>query len=119
VTGGYFYLASPYSIYKHGLDAAYQVACEAAGLLMQAGVPVFSPIAHSHGIAAYGGIDPLSHDIWLPADEPFMDAAKGLIVLQEDGWADSYGIAQEMAAFALADKPIHYMRPGVVPAGLI
>lgn len=114
----FYYLASPYSKYPGGLDEAYRVACRAAALLIKAGVPVFAPIAHSHGPAMLGGIDPLSHDIWLPADEPMMRAAKGLIVLKAESWQDSYGMAEEIRAFEEAGKPIVYMEPGVVPEGL-
>lgn len=111
----YFYLASPYSKFPTGLDAAFSLACANAALLVKAGVKVFSPIAHSHPVAQVGGIDPLDHEIWLPADAPFMRNAHGLIVLRASGWQDSHGIAEEMNAFKAAGKPIIYMDPGVVP----
>ena len=44
----FWYLASPYSKYPEGTQAAFEMACWQAGLLIRAGVPVFSPIAHSH-----------------------------------------------------------------------
>jgi hypothetical protein len=112
----FHYLASPYSAHPDGMEHAYRDACAAAALLIRAGVPVFSPIAHSHGIAEIGGIDPASHAIWLPADAPMMRAAMGLIVLQLPGWDMSIGVAAEIAEFRLAGKPVRYMTPGVVPA---
>lgn len=115
---GFFYLATPYSKYADGLDAAFTDAAQQAALLVRAGVPVFSPIAHSHPIAMQGGIDPLDHAIWLPADEPFMRAARGLIVCKLVGWKASYGVSVEIRAFRKAGKPVVYMDPGVVPAGL-
>ncbi len=115
----FWYLATPYSKYEAGLEAAFRLACWNAAKLIQAGVRVYSPIAHTHPVAVHGGIDPYDHGIWLPADAPFMDAACGLIVLTAKGWEESYGIRCEIEAFQKAGKPIHYMEPGVVPAALL
>jgi hypothetical protein len=114
----YFYLASPYSKYHAGIEVAFGIVCQNAALLVQAGIPVYSPIAHTHPIAIHGDIDPLDHSIWLPADKPFMDAACGLIVCQMAGWKDSYGVSFEIEAFKKAFKPIHMMEPGIVPKAL-
>ena len=110
-----FYLASPYSKYPAGRERAFIEACFNAGLLIGAGVPVYSPIAHSHPIARYSGLDPLDHAIWMPADEPMMRASQGLIVLKLESWEKSYGIGVEIATFQLAERPIFYMEPGFVP----
>jgi hypothetical protein len=115
----YWYLATPYSKFPGGLDAAFRLACEAAGLLIRAGVPVHSPIAHTHPVAIACGMDPLDHSIWLPADKPMMDAASGLIVLRAESWERSYGISVEIDEFRDAGKPILFMDPGVVPASLM
>lgn len=111
----FWYCASPYSAHPDGMEVAYREACEAAALLIRAGVPVFSPIAHSHGIAHIGGIDPASHAIWLPADAPMMQAAMGLIVLRLRGWMQSVGVAAEVAEFQRAGKPIRHMQRGFLP----
>jgi len=112
---GFWYLASPYSKYAAGIEEAFRAICREAALLVAAGVPVFSPIAHTHPIAVHGEIDPLAHAIWLPADRPMMNAACGLIVCQMPGWEESYGIGVEVEHFQHAGKPIVFMRPGVVP----
>ena len=112
---GFWYLASPYSKYRLGMHAGFAVACEAAAVLIRAGVAVFSPIAHSHPIAMYGRIDPLDHAVWLPMDRPMMAAAVGLIVLQADGWDASYGVRVEREKFSAARKPEVFMVPGVLP----
>lgn len=116
---GFFYIASPYSKYPDGIYAAYRMACFQSSLLVRAGVPVFSPIAHSHMIAVAGGIDPFDHAIWLPADKPLMDASRGLIMLMADSWRESYGMQKELEAFKAAGKPIVYMQPNVVPPELL
>lgn len=115
----YWYIASPYSAYHSGRDEAFRDAAAQAALLMEAGVPVFSPIAHSHPISQMlsAGFD--THETWMRADAPFMRAAKGLIVCMMEGWDRSKGVAQEIETFTAAGKPIVYMRPGVVPPEVI
>lgn len=115
----YWYLATPYSKYPGGIEEAFKVACRAAADLILAGVKVYSPIAHTHPIAIHGEIDPYAHDIWLPADEPFMDAAHGLIVLRADTWEKSYGIGVEIEHFKKLGRPVIYMDPGVVPSEVL
>lgn len=105
----FFYLATPYSKYPGGLEAAFIEACRATAKLIREGRRVYSPIAHTHPVAIHGGIDPYDHGIWLPADAPFMDTAEGLIVVKMKGWEESYGISEEIKAFELAGKPIEYM----------
>lgn len=105
----YFYLASPYSRFPAGLELAFQEACKATAALIRLGVRVYSPIAHTHPCAILGEIDPYDHKIWLPADEPFMRLASGLIVLKMESWEISYGIAEEIKVFEAAGKPIVYM----------
>ena len=106
---GFLYLATPYSKYRGGLDAAFIQAAKAAAVLTKAGIGVFSPIAHTHPIAVHGAIDPLDHAIWLPADAPLMAAAVGMVVVKMDGWQESYGIKKEIEAFEAMGKPIEYM----------
>jgi hypothetical protein len=114
-----WYLATPYSKFPGGIDAAFDLACAEAGRLIAAGVPVFSPIAHTHPIAKMCGMDPLDHTIWMPADEPMMGAASGLIMLMAPSWEQSYGMEVERQAFQAAGKPICWMVPGTVPADLL
>lgn len=116
---GFYYLATPYSKYSAGLDSAFKLACWQTGLLIRAGVPVFSPIAHTHPIAQACRMDPLDHAVWMPADAPMMNAARGLIVCMAEGWDISYGVGFEIEAFRKAGKPIIYMRVGEVPAELV
>jgi hypothetical protein len=103
------YLASPYSRYPAGIDAAHRDACRAAAYLIRRGVHVFCPIAHTHPIALHGALDPRNHDLWLALDRKMMDAAAGLIVVMMEGWDTSVGIRHEMTVFANARKPISYL----------
>lgn len=109
IKSGYFYLGTPYSRYPGGIEAGFLAACRATAALIRAGVPVYSPIAHTHPVALAGGMDPLDHSIWLPADRPMMDAAHGLIVAMLPTWAESRGLAHEIEVFEAAGKPIVYL----------
>lgn len=113
---GYWYLATPYSLYPGGLDAAANEAARFAGYLIKHGVRVFSPIAHSHAIAKAAGIDPVDLDLWIEADKPFMPPAIGLIVGCIEGWEDSKGVEQEIGIFHEAGKLVIYMEPPPVPS---
>ena len=108
---GFWYLATPYSKYVGGLEAAHVAACQMAGNLMKLGIPIFCPIAHSHSISKHGGVPALDHEVWLPADKPMMDAAYGLIVGKLNGWQTSFGISEEIRCFQSAKKLVHYICP--------
>jgi hypothetical protein len=115
----FWYLATPYSKYPDGIEAAFRAACEQSALLVKAGIPIFCPIAHTHPVAIQGGIDPFDHEIWLPADEPFMHLACGLIFCKLPSWEISYGMNEERKVFTAAGKPILDMEPGSVPDALL
>jgi hypothetical protein len=105
------YLATPYSRYPGGIDKAFEDAAALAARLMLQGLKVYSPIAHTHPLAIYGGINPLDHAIWLPFDESMMDVAHVLIVAHMLGWQESHGIAHEVDFFASCFKPIFDLDP--------
>lgn len=111
----FWYLATPYSKFPFGPDAAHKVACVAAGLLIQAGVPAYSPIAYTHPVAKACDIDPMDLELWLKVDAPMIAAAHGIIVLAAPTWEVSSGIRHEREAFKKAGKPEIFMTPGVVP----
>jgi len=106
---GFVYLATPYSLYPGGQGAAYQDACRAAAWFVRHGIGCFCPIAHTHGIASFGQLSLTDHELWLPADRPFMDAARALVVAQMPTWERSHGIAHEIEVFRASQKPIVYL----------
>jgi len=107
--GGYWYLATPYSGYPAGTQRAFVEASKVAAAFVRAGIPVYSPIAHTHPIAVHGGMDPLACDQWLLLDRVFEPAAVGLIVVKMPSWEKSHGISEEIKWFDGANKPIMYM----------
>jgi hypothetical protein len=105
------YLATPYSRYPAGLHQAFIDASALAALLLTMGVKCYSPIAHTHPLALYGGLDPLDHALWLGFDAVMMDRCEVLIVAHLSGWQESRGIAHEVEVFAAAGKPIYDLEP--------
>ena len=113
-----FYLATPYSKYREGWVKAYEMACRNAAFLLQQGVPLFSPIAHTHSIALYSDVDPGDAQFWLDADWPILTKCDGLIVVMADGWKESYGVSTEIEFMTCRHRPIFYMQPMIMPVGL-
>lgn len=111
---GVWYLATPYTRYKGGLEAAFRDACGVAAELMKAGVPTFSPIAHSHPIACYGEMSLTDHELWMGLDRPHMEAAVGCIVAMLPGWEVSRGVAHEIDYFKAAGKPYYLLDPSTM-----
>lgn len=94
---GYWYLATPYSKWTHGLQDANTVAQMLAARLLELRLPIYSPIAHTHGIAEFvTGVDKRDHEFWLAADKPLFDAAYGLLIADLQGWRDSKGVTLEI-----------------------
>ncbi|HOD81766.1 MAG TPA: DUF1937 family protein, partial [Phycisphaerae bacterium] len=73
MTTGMVYLCSPYS---HNDPAVRQwrfdAACRATAAMLKAGLMVFSPIVHSHPVAACG-LDAMDHRFWMRVDRPYLD----------------------------------------------
>jgi hypothetical protein len=115
----FYYLATPYSKFPDGIEAAFEAACQQTALLVRAGVPVFCPIAMTHPVAIHGAIDPYDHEIWIPADEPFMHQACGLIFCKLPSWEVSYGMKVEREFFQNVGRPVIEMTPGIVPEVLL
>ena len=107
---GFWYLATPYSEYEAGIEEAFKEAAKIAGeRFVKNGIPIFCPIAHGHPMTTEANIPVDRYDIWLPQDQPFMDAAIGLIVVQMPGWKESRGVKYEIDVFTEAGKPVVYM----------
>lgn len=108
---GLFYLATVYSKHPKGIHIAYRDACRLAARLMNIGVDVYSPIAHTHGMAVHGKVAPLDHSIWLKFDAKMMERCDALLVAKMDTWEASFGIAHEIGEFKRSQKSIFYLDP--------
>jgi hypothetical protein len=115
----FWYLATPYSKYPKGLEAAYRLAYKHQTLLHLNHIKCFSPIAFCHHEAMALGLDPHDHSIWLPVCAPIMALAKGLIIVKAGSWEISYGIKQEWADFDARGLPVIRMDPFTMPTELL
>ncbi len=115
----FWFLSSPYRRFPRGLEEAARLAAANTGLLMKHGIETFSPIAHSHFIAAVCGIDPTDNVFWCRQNEPYIHKACGLIILKLPTWENSDGIAWERSQFERQKKPEIFMDPGVIPKPLV
>jgi len=111
----FWYLATVYTSHPDGFERAFIEASENAALLVRHGLPIFCPIAHTHPMSVHGGLPPTGHDFWMRVDEPFVEAAHGLIVCKMPNWENSRGIAHEIKKFTAARKRVVWMRPGMIP----
>lgn len=105
------YLASPYSNFPGGIDAAYDAVADVAFRLNGVGVRAYSPILYSHPLAKTWQVDPLDHNLWLEFDEAMMAKADALVVAMLDTWELSHGVDVEVDYFRAAEKPIFWLHP--------
>lgn len=110
-TSSFVYLGAPYSHPKAAVrEFRFHQANVAAAKLMAQGRVVFSPISHSHPIAAY--LDDallLDHEFWMRQDLGILEKAERLIVLRVEGWERSRGVTAEIAHAEQHGIPIEYM----------
>lgn len=92
------------------MESRFEAACRVAGVLMNQGEIVYSPIAHTHPIAVRCDL-PRGWDYWRQFDYDMLAAAQKLVVVKMDGWEQSRGIAGEIEIAATLGKPIEYMEP--------
>ncbi|MBI2191984.1 MAG: DUF1937 family protein [Planctomycetes bacterium] len=105
------YLASPYSHPDPSVrEARFQAACSQAAEMLRCGIPVFSPIAHTHPIAAYGL--PLEWASWEKYDRVFLEMCSEVWILMLDGWRESKGVQAEMELARELGKPVVLVEPG-------
>lgn len=103
------YLASPYSHPDAAVrQSRYEAACEAAGVLARHGYHVFSPIAHSHGIALHGGTGGSWED-WERQDLVMLAKASAFVLLPLEGWKESHGVRVEAEHAARQGLPMLVM----------
>lgn len=111
------YLAVPYShpspVVRH---QRFEAINRYAAHLMQYGLPVFSPISHSHPIEEHFN-EAKSWDFWQIQDLPILKICTSVHVLCLLGMEKSVGVAGEIKAADELDIPVHYVDPRTFPEG--
>lgn len=109
------YLASPYTSFSSQHNAAaeqearFKQVSSMAGQLMEQGMKVFCPIAHSHPIAKYSGINPTDGDFWINQDLAILEHCNKLIVYKMPGWEQSRGVKMEIEFANKHSIPVEYL----------
>ena len=116
---GLLYLATPYSKYPGGIREAFEKAAKVTAAFVRENISVYSPIVNSHPLSVHGGIDAMSHEIWLPYNEYMMNKCDALVVVKMFTWESSIGIAHEINWFYNANKPVLYFDPILLPEPLL
>ena len=114
----YWYVATPFTQYPHGHEAAYVLACQETARFAAARISVMSPIIQGWGLYKFGGLPAVDAEMWRRINRPLMEVAKGCLVVMADGWDISEGVAEEIAYFRSVNKQVRYSAVGAVPTGL-
>jgi hypothetical protein len=107
------YLAIPYSHPDSDvMQKRFEVANMMAGMLMNMGYLVFSPISHSHPIEqaliVNGGIK-RPWEFWKKQDESFVRWCDEVYVGTVEGWKESVGVNAEIKIAQELNKPIFFI----------
>lgn len=105
------YIASPYSRFADGQEAAFVAAAKITGSLIARGLDVFSPIVHGHPLALYGGVPQFDAALWERVNRPYLEWCDELYVATMPGWQESAGVAHEIKYFADNGLPISNVDP--------
>lgn len=109
----FWYLATEYSKFPGGHDAAHDWAVKNMFELVDKGIDVYCPIAHNHTMAKLMDPKDYTHDRFMELDMPFMATSQGLIVVKSPGWETSRGVNFEIGYFSGQGKTIIYYDPNV------
>lgn len=106
------YLATPYSHPDYHIrKLRFDHVTEAAAFFINQGRSIFSPITHSHPIVGNKWQLKSGWNDWKEFDEIVLSTCKELWVLQMDKWAESHGVAGEMALAWGFGIPIRFINP--------
>jgi len=103
------YLATPYSHPDSEIrEQRFRVVNLVAGKLMDAGHLIYSPISHTHPIAIEYNL-PVTWEFWEQQCLAYLKLSERLIVLMQDGWKESVGVAGEIRIAEQLGIPIEYI----------
>lgn len=108
------YLATPFTRYPFGPEAAFIEASRIAGALVKRGLNIFSPIAHSYPLSLYGGLDAMDEELWTRVDAAYLDLCSELYIARMEGWRESKGMRHEIQEFIAMGKPVSFVYPATL-----
>lgn len=109
--GGLVYLATPYSHEQPEVrEQRFLVVNRVAADLMRDGMHIYSPISHTHPIAIAGDL-PKGWDFWEQYARVVLASCVMVIVLRQDGWEQSIGVAAELVIAKEMGLPVEFIDP--------
>lgn len=107
----FWYIASPYTDPEAWVRLRrYEDVMKFTADCMRIGLPVFSPIVHSHILTAKYSL-PYTVDFWEDVNNSMIRPSEGLLVLLLDGWNRSKGVGAEIEYAHSLGKPIVHHDP--------
>jgi hypothetical protein len=105
------YLASPYSSPNLRVEEQrWEMVSQIVALLIEQGHWVYSPIAHSHSIANFGGLE--GHfDFWQVFDREMIRRMDSFWIALMPGWEDSSGTQDEWDFAREIGRPVRFVEP--------
>jgi len=104
------YLASPYTSPEPTVRGdRVELASIAAAQLMMQGHCVFSPITHGHHVAAHLTVS-TDHEFWMAQCIPILQLCDALMLLPQEGWRQSRGVAEELAFARVNNIPVYIIQ---------
>jgi hypothetical protein len=88
----------------------YEWAKLAVVLFTMRGVPVYSPIVHSHPVAVSYNL-PGNSSYWFAQNQAFMERSGSATIFTVPGWENSQGIKEEVSEFSLLGKALSFLSP--------
>jgi hypothetical protein len=107
---GYYYLSNPYNGSEEERNQRAKIAAETCGVLLRRGLHVWSPIVHNHAMV---NIVEFSleerRSLILDFDFSLLKSAKAMILLEINGWKESFGVKAEIELCHQLSIPIKYL----------
>lgn len=111
---GLAYLATPYTDFPAGHDAAAAAALRLAGLLTLAGINLICPVIAGHAITRRMCLNPRDRAFWQNMNRPIMSRCDRLIVGKLAGWEESAGVTEEIEYFRAIKFPVFFCDPATL-----
>ena len=110
---GLIYLASPYTKYPTGREAAFQEASRLTAVMLEHDFNVFGPITYSHPLTPFLRARTVDqeHEFWMRIDREIFRKCDAIVVAMMEGWPSSKGVTEEIAWFRWANRPVWFLDP--------
>lgn len=112
------YLATPYTHEDPAVMVQrFELVNKVAGVLLERGISVFSPISHFHPIAMAHKL-PTGWEFWKEVDTVYLGLSREMLILDIDGVKESTGVNAEIEISRKLGLPIRKVDPNDFSIGM-